>query len=279
MKNCTIFIVLENTVSNLMASSRLIKRYDLNRLKVEIELTLKKPTLAELTHYYRLNRLIQAINETYHFYEHLINQLKWLHTIIKDESNKMNFIIGSILKYRNQNSNGIPVVYYIFKISNIMVEICESRKLSISNIINNRMVVEYNDNNNLMNSTIDLEIFISELHVLVDYFFEYLCYFMVNLRNQISVNENFIRSFTSTSFTMSMKSSNVSSSSSSSSSSSASSSSRLTCPVITSNSISKLIDDLIDIESHMPMKYNEQYTEAQKRLSIRINLQVNKNKE
>ncbi|CAH8647009.1 unnamed protein product [Schistosoma mattheei] len=199
MKNCTIFIVLENTVSNLMASSRLIKRYDLNRLKVEI--------------------------------------------------------------------------------SNIMVEICESRKLSISNIINNRMVVEYNDNNNLMNSTIDLEIFISELHVLVDYFFEYLCYFMVNLRNQISVNENFIRSFTSTSFTMSMKSSNVSSSSSSSSSSSASSSSRLTCPVITSNSISKLIDDLIDIESHMPMKYNEQYTEAQKRLSIRINLQVNKNKE
>ncbi|CAH8675357.1 unnamed protein product [Schistosoma bovis] len=197
--------------------------------------------------------------------------------MIKDESNKMNFIIGSILKYRNQNSNGIPVVYYIFKISNIMVEICESRKSCISNIINNRMVVEYNDNNNLMNSTIDLEIFISELHVLMDYFFEYLCYFMVNLRNQISANENFIRSFTSTSFTMSMKSSNVSSSSSSSSS--ASSSSRMTCPVITSNSISKLIDDLIDIESHMPMKYNEQYTEAQKRLSIRINLQVNKNKE
>ncbi|CAH8675364.1 unnamed protein product [Schistosoma bovis] len=158
-----------------------------------------------------------------------------------------------------------------------MVEICESRKSCISNIINNRMVVEYNDNNNLMNSTIDLEIFISELHVLMDYFFEYLCYFMVNLRNQISANENFIRSFTSTSFTMSMKSSNVSSSSSSSSS--ASSSSRMTCPVITSNSISKLIDDLIDIESHMPMKYNEQYTEAQKRLSIRINLQVNKNKE
>ncbi|RTG90790.1 uncharacterized protein DC041_0005595 [Schistosoma bovis] len=102
----------------------------------------------------------------------------------------------------------------------------------------------------VMNSTIDLEIFISELHVLMDYFFEYLCYFMVNLRNQISANENFIRSFTSTSFTMSMKSSNVSSSSSSSSS--ASSSSRMTCPVITSNSISKLIDDLIDIESHMP---------------------------
>ncbi|CAH8655621.1 unnamed protein product [Schistosoma intercalatum] len=277
MKNCTIFIVLENTVSNLMASSRLIKRYDLNRLKVEIELTLKKPTLSELTHYYRLNRLIQVINETYHFYEHLINQLKWLHTMIKDESNKMNFIIGSILKYRNQNSNGIPVVYYIFKISNIMVEICESRKLCISNIINDRIVVEYNDNNNLMNSNIDLEIFISELHVLMDYFFEYLCYFMVNLRNQISVNENFIRSFTSTSFTMSMKSSNVSSSSSSSSS--ASSSSIMTCPVITSNSISKLIDDLIDIESHMPMKYNEQYTEAQKRLSIRINLQINKNKE
>ncbi|CAH8672443.1 unnamed protein product [Schistosoma bovis] len=196
--------------------------------------------------------------------------------MIKDESNKMDFIIGSILKYRNQNSNGIPVVYYIFKISNIMVEICESRKSCISNIINNRMVVEYNDNNKLMNSTIDLEIFISELHVLMDYFFEYLCYFMVNLRNQISANENFIRSFTSTSFTMSMKSSNVSSSSSSSS---ASSSSRMTCPVITSNSISKLIDDLIDIESHMPMKYNEQYTEAQKRLSIRINLQVNKNKE
>uniref|UniRef100_A0A095AER0 Uncharacterized protein n=1 Tax=Schistosoma haematobium TaxID=6185 RepID=A0A095AER0_SCHHA len=203
--------------------------------------------------------------------------------MIKDESNKMNFIIGSILKYRNQNSNGIPVVCYIFKISNIMVEICESRKSCISNIINNRMVVEYNDNNNLMNSTIDLEIFISELHVLMDYFFEYLCYFMVNLRNQISANENFIRSFTSTSFTMSMKSSNVSSSSSSSSSSgsssSASPSSRMTCPVITSISISKLIDDLIDIESHMPMKYNEQYTEAQKRLSIRINLQVNKNNE
>ncbi|VDP32766.1 unnamed protein product [Schistosoma margrebowiei] len=163
-----------------------------------------------------------------------------------------------------------------------MVEICESRKSYISNIINDRIVVEYNDNNNLMNSNIDLEIFISELHVLMDYFFEYLCYFMVNLRNQISINENFIHSFTSTSFTMSMKSSNVSSSSSSSSSSSlssASSSSRMTCPVITSNSISKLIDDLIDIESHMPMKYNEQYTEAQKRLSIRINLQVNKNKE
>ncbi|CAH8680575.1 unnamed protein product [Schistosoma rodhaini] len=275
MKDCTIFIVLENTVSNLMASSRLIKRYDLNRLKVEIELTPMKPTLAELTHYYRLNRLIQVINENYHFYEHLINQLKWLHTIIEDERDKMKFVIEGILNHRNPNSNGIPIIYYIFKISNIMIEICESRKSHISNTIANRIVVEYDNNkkkNNLMNSNIDLEIFISELHVLMDYFIEYLCYFIMNLRNKISENENFIRSFTSTSLTMSTKSSNASSSSSSSSS-------RLTCSVITSSSITKLTDDLIDIESHMPMKYNEQYAKAQKRLSTKINLQVYKNKE
>ncbi|CAH8682444.1 unnamed protein product [Schistosoma rodhaini] len=263
MKDCTIFIVLENTVSNLMASSRLIKRYDLNRLKVEIELTPMKPTLSELTHYYRLNRLIQVINENYHFYEHLINQLKWFHTIIDDERDKMKFILESILNYRNPNSNGIPIIYYIFKISYIMVEICESRKSHISNTIANRIVVEYDNNNknNLMHSNIDLEIFISELHVLMDYFIEYLCYFIMNLRKKISENENFIRSFTSTSLTMLTKSSNASSSSSS----------RLTCSVMTLSSISKLIDDLIDIESHMPMKYNEQYTEAKKRLSTMIN--------
>ncbi|CAH8597028.1 unnamed protein product [Schistosoma turkestanicum] len=186
--------------------------YSREHMNTQIELTLEKPTLAKRTHYYRLNRLIQVIEENCHFCERLLNQLKCLkNTIIETESNKMTFIIENIFNYTNHHSNGIPIMYNILQHSTIVTPFIMSTKSS-----------------NILSPSSSLS---------------------------------------------------SSPSSSSSSSSLSSSSSVSTNSVITSSSISKLIDHLLNIESHLPMKYNEQYAAAQKRLSMRIKLEVSKHNE
>ncbi|KAK4475335.1 hypothetical protein MN116_002400 [Schistosoma mekongi] len=263
------FTVIENTKLNLIQSDRLIKRYDLNRLKVKIELNPNTPTLAERTHYSRLNRLVQVINENCQFYELLINQLKWLLTSIEDESDKMKFITERILNYTiNHNNNEIPVVDNILQISKIILEICQSRKSHQPNMLKYKEDSENDINNklNLINANISLEIFISELHVLIDYLLEYLCYFILNIRNNISLNKKFFHSSTLNSLTTSTELSNTTSSSSLSTVS--------TCSVTISNSISTLINNLLNIESHLPMKYDQHYIAAQKRFSSIISVKV-----
>ncbi|TNN09244.1 hypothetical protein EWB00_006445 [Schistosoma japonicum] len=152
-----------------------------------------------------------------------------------------------------------------------MLEICQSRKSHQSNMLRYK-VDGGNDNNdkiNLVDSNISLEIFISELHVLIDYLLEYLCYFILNIRDNISSNEQFFHSVTLNSLTTSTELSDASSSSSTISS----------CSGTISNSISTLINNLLDIESHLPMKYDQHYTAAKKQLSSIISVEVPKTKE
>ncbi|KAH8869111.1 hypothetical protein KSF78_0004229 [Schistosoma japonicum] len=107
----------------------------------------------ERTHYSRLNRLVQVINENCQFYELLIDHLKWLLRSIENERNKVKSITEKILNYTiNHNNNEIPVV-----------------------------------NNTL----------------------QYLCYFILNIRNNISSNEQFFHSLTLNSSTTSTESSDA----------------------------------------------------------------------
>ncbi|VDQ09244.1 unnamed protein product [Trichobilharzia regenti] len=99
----------------------------------------------------------------------------------------------------------------------------------------------------------NMEVFISELHVLMDCLLECLCYFLLNLQKQLQ--------FKSSDTILSLALPSASQTPSSSSSSSLSPSLQFSPAWIQT-----LLDSLLDIESHLPMKYTDQYDAARIRL-------------
>ncbi|KAH8869112.1 hypothetical protein KSF78_0004229 [Schistosoma japonicum] len=170
----------------------------------------------ERTHYSRLNRLVQVINENCQFYELLIDHLKWLLRSIENERNKVKSITEKILNYTiNHNNNEIPVVNNTLQFGNIHFRTTCFNRLFIRVFINN-----------------------------------------------ISSNEQFFHSLTLNSSTTSTESSDAHHH-----------------HRTISNSISTLINNLLNIESHLPMKYDQHYTAAKKQLSSIISVEVPKTKE
>ncbi|CAH8647170.1 unnamed protein product [Heterobilharzia americana] len=263
MKDCLFLKLLQGAQTELLESTRLIKRYELNKLQVKIELSRKPPTLVERTLCYRLSRLVQVIHEISQFCKQLTEHLNSLLSSVEDGNKKLRIIFyENILNY-SKSINEVPLVYKISQISKFVSEACQSSRSEMPRLIRSENGGTADQDNSNSNSNMNMEIFICELHVLIECLLECLCYFTLNFQKQLP---QFLDSpgFTSNPLSSLLNSSQASATS-------------VVQPLeisslLSSDSVQVLIDNLLEIESHLPMKYNDQYNAARVRLSMKMNI-------